>query len=471
MRHPSPCAWRVIPVLAIPLLICAPAHAQEIRYEGKAVTLQQVVTELERQTGYEFIIQDPGKEAETARREVTLKNVSLASALTALAELYKCDFFSLEPSGFRVIPPSKPEGKEIEVGPLRLRTTPPYPAVEPSPMTVQVSLLFTGPEEQVERIARLGPDIRVLDNFGRSMLPDSTAVLRGTSAPRVKLGEYRQRLHLTLPDERSVRVRTLAGSLQLFRKITPVRVEFPLQGEETSGSDSREGVQVRLESARWNGSDLRGSTRVSWPESIDVVGRGISRNEIPYVVDEKGRVYRSFAPRYTRSREAGTRVLEQSFHFEDLEARPVKIGYELWVKEDPSDALPFRLNNLALPEPAEPAIRPEQRPFFAAEGGAVTLKVLDRAGKAIEGEVTLGVARKSATGASAWRWIEVITQPDGTVKLDHLQPGVYRITRLFRAAPGSKALTDQRGPIEVTVVAKKDVALPVLKVPIASPQD
>src|SRR6185436_8299632 len=95
----------------------------------------------------------------------------------------------------------------------------------------------------------------------------------------------------------------IAGSLTLYRKLTPLRVEFSLENLDSPQKLEREGVEAHLDSAAWKGKTLTGTARIGWPERLEVVARGISRNIFPYVVDERGRVYRDFSPKPARPRD------------------------------------------------------------------------------------------------------------------------------------------------------------------------
>lgn len=443
-----------------------PGAAQTVTFSGKMVHLADVLAHLEKVTGYEFLAQGLGTEIETARKDLDLRDVRLVQALQAVSRAYNVDFFSLDSTGFRVIPLKPDEDKETPAGPFRARVTPPSPTGEAS--TLSMALRITAPEErQVESISHLGPDFRIVDNFGRT-LADAPSP-RSLSGARVQLLEYRQRLLLTLPDQRAVRIRSIRGSLVCFRKVTPLRAEFPLQAGTQSQKHQEGGADFEVVSTARTGRNLTVVSRVVSPRSLDVVGQGISREVRPYLVDDQGHVYRHFTSRIEASSEGDRVIREQSSRFERLPDRPMRLVFEVWAREDPSETVPFRLAGQPLPGRDTPEARPEQRPFYHKGGGTLTLQVLDSQGRPFEGEVTLGVARK--TGPTAVRWLEVVTDAGGKVKLDSFAPGVYRITRLFRPSPGAKALTDGRGPVEVTVPAGKEVTLPPLKVPLAGPAD
>jgi hypothetical protein len=441
-----------------------PAAAQDITYEASGVTLREALAQFAVRTGYDFSAGDLGPEIEGRRRDLALKGVPLARALKSVGELWNCEFFSLDTGSFRAIPLKAPDRPPTPAPPFRVSASPPYGNTQSRSMTL--ALMFAGEDEEtVERIARLGPDLRVLDNFGRSVLPPDEAPTRGTTAPRVKLLEYRHRLQLTVPDDRAVRLRSISGSLVLYRKLTPVRLEFTLPDPSSGDAQSlnRSGLAFDLQNPRWDGKNFTAVVQMQWPTTLEVSGRGVSRHVLPYLIDQRGRAYRELSPRTTRRAVEGHSAQTHELRFDGVQAPPAALVYDVWVKEDATEQVPFRLAGVPMPDRA-PAERPEQRPFYQADaGGVLTLRVTDRDGRPLEGEVTLGLARRTGAAFGPIRWLEVVTEADGSLRVSNVQPGVYRVTRLFRPAPGAKAAGDGRPPVEVTVVRGRETALPVLR--------
>jgi hypothetical protein len=225
-----------------------------------------------------------------------------------------------------------------------------------------------------------------------------------------------------------------------------------------------------LEKVAAEGPELSATTRLSWANSIDVVGRGISRKVLPYLVDDQGRVYREFSPRTTLTKDGGEVRTEQHSLFSELAGKPVRLVYEVWVREEPSGRLPFKVIGLPLPGRELPETNAASRAFYAEKGGALKFRILDRGGRPVEGEVSLGLIRKEANGWGSPRWMELLTDPQGWVVIDHLQPGVYRLKRRFRLAPGATSYAEGTPP-EVTIRAGKEAAIPTFKLPIAAPPE
>lgn len=455
---------------ALLVFSCAtgPAAAQAVTVDAKAATIGEITSQLERQTGYEFRV-SVGRDAENVRHEVHWKDTPLAAAVADLMRLFTCEVFSIDSEGFYVIPVQKEKKplRETPVGNYQLRLAEPS-RVEGEPTALQMTLMFTAPdEEQMEAIAGLGPDFRVLDNFGRSLTEPAPRGIQGTAAIRVRLAEYWHRLQLAQTDGNAVRIRSLSGSLVLYRKVTPVRVEIPIDPEKLPQEVKQQGITFRLETAMSGGKEHNFTTRISWPEPVRVVGRGISRTPLPYLVDSTGHVYRDSSGAQPR-KEADSSEWEQRVRFEEVEGKPVKLVYDVLVKEDPSRTLPFRVASIPLPTAQETRFKPEQRPFYDQAGGTVSLSVTDRNDRPMEGAVSLGLSRKTDRGWGPVRWIEVITEADGKVRVDHVQPGTYRVSRSFRAEPTARRIEASGRPLEITLAAGKESRLPVFKLPLTA---
>lgn len=454
------------------LLAAAAARAQTVTLSGKNLTLTQVLAQLERSTGYEFIPQGLAPDVANTPREVELRDLPVPEALSVLGATFKCDFFSLEPTGFRVLPlrTEEEKGVEITAGEYRIRLQEPTANVQPINSLLLPVTVSAPTEEKIERIAYFGPELKVTDNFGRALYSQSAPPARGTQAARTRLLDYFQRFELSLPDTRSSRIRTFRGTLTLYRKVVPIRVEFPLEASSApSAAQEREGVTIALDKGLWSGRTFLATTRVEWPDGVEVVNRGLYRTPMPYVVDSKGDLHRPTTPRSSHSREGARRVTEQTLKFQELPERPQKLVYELWVKSDASERVPFRAGPIPLPASATPGPDPEQRPLYDPKGGSLVLKVVGLGGKPLEGEVTLGLVRK--TGGGGTRWLDVSTDPEGVARLEQLAPGAYRVTRLFRTAPGARAIGDGKAAVEVVVTAGKSVSLPPLRLKLAPPED
>jgi hypothetical protein len=456
-------------VLLLGALSPTPAAAQSITLSAKGLTLEQIGERLARQTGYVFSV-SVGKDAEKTLHDVNWKGVSLATAIAELSKIYKCEFFCIDSERFYVIPAQKQEAKELPVGPYLLRYGGPE-GEEGEANALRMTLMFTAPDDdRMEAIAGLGPDLRVIDNFGRLMTQPVPGGIQSTSAIRVRLAEYWQRLQLSQKDSNAVRIRSLSGSLVLYRKVTPLRLELPIDPESLPREAEGHGLTARLEKLTLEPKTLTANLKLAWPEGARVVGRGISRTPLPFLVDDTGRVYRDAGGAQPR-RESGSAGWEHRVRFEEVEGKPMKLVYDVLVKEQPDQTIPFRLAAIPLPTRGMPRFKPERRPFYTATGGKLGFSVVDKSGRSVEGEVSLGMARKTDTGWSGLRWIEMITEADGSVKLDHLEPGTYRISRSFRFDPQGKRIKVAGPPVEVVIAEGKEARIAPLRLPVAAPPE
>ncbi|HEU4754056.1 MAG TPA: hypothetical protein VFU47_13180, partial [Armatimonadota bacterium] len=274
------------PAALLLTLLAAPAPAQDLSLDLRSATLGQAGEQLQRQTGYDFTI-SAAKGLLAARRSYTCKDRPLAGVIQDLQKLFNCDFLSATPGGFFITDPPKPEGPESEAGGYRIRVG--RIAETRDPTEMQLTLVVTAPdEERMEAIAGLGKELRILDNFSRHMVPPVASDIRTTSAARARLNEYWQRFELSLPDGRSSRIRSIAGTLVLYRGLTPLRFELPLDGPEEARSRAKDGIEAHLDRAVQLGKEVGVAARLSYADELHVVGRGITRTPMPYLVDENG---------------------------------------------------------------------------------------------------------------------------------------------------------------------------------------
>lgn len=438
------------------------ARAQDVALAEKESTLRDVTEQLQRQTGYEFHLA-LNKELEEARHPVSARRASLAATLSELGALFHCDFFSLDASGFYVVATPKPDEVETKAGPYRLRVGPVGSTDQPG--VLQLTLQFSGTEDSTEAIAGLDK-LQIQDNFGRSLLPVSQT-LRTTTGTRVRLNEYWQRIPLFLKDDRAVRLRVVRGNVVLYRKVSPLQLEFPVESGAPPVSRTQSGLEFRVDKVEEQNGRWSLDTRLTWKKEQLVMGQGLSRTPQPYLVDAQGRVYRDVAARLARFRDSnGDPVVEEHLRFGDLGAKPARLVYEVYLKEDPAITVPFRLGPLPLPAAESTGSRAE-RPFYDGEnGGTLLFSVVDRDGKPAEGEVSLGLSLKDEHGWSGIRWLDEVTDADGRVKLEHLRPGTYRVTRVFRLDPALPPVSVGRTPIEIEVQAKAEATLAPLRIPV-----
>ncbi len=446
-------------------LAATPAAAQSVSIHGKGLTLREVTDRLSSQSGYPFYVNGDEKLGDQ-KHDVDWKALSLSRALTECGNLYRCDFYSIDTRGINVIPrQAEAAVRETTLGPYRLRVSPIVPTSEDPGVMHLTMILSAKDDEEVESLASLEGDIKVKDNFGRDLLPPTERFVLGLPQIRVRLTEYWLRLALTPADSRSVRVRSVTGTLLRYRSVKLLRFEFPLNDPAKPAQGHvqvQNGVEFRIDRAAQAGRLMNVTTSYQWSKSKTVVGRGLSRSPEPYLVDDLGKVYRDTDPRRSTIGDGnGNLITEQVLGFGPVAGKPVKLVYEVFLKEDPAPAYPFRLENIPLPTAMRAVKKP---PFYEKEGATMVLKALGQEGNPLEGEMALALSRKQGAGWSGWHWFDRVTEPDGSLKVANLRPGVYRLRLQFRPDPSaSPARLAEGPPAEMTLTVGKEVILPPLR--------
>lgn len=466
-RHPTR-GGVVLLALWLALGVGLPApRAQRLTVQLKDATVLQAVFYLFRQTGYQFQLRVP-EELTMVHRDLDLHDVTLARGVAEIEAAFGCEFQSKDSQGFLVVAARKRETPETVVGEFRARVLP--PELNEGVRTVDVTLVFVPADaDRTEAIAGLAEGTRATDSFHRPVSISGGHGIQTTVAARPRLTEYHQHLTLLPRDARAPRLRSLDGTLILFRKVTPLKVELPLGGETPPPATPAPGVEVRLTRFSSTADGYQAQTRLEWAEERTVIGAGISRTPTAYLIDSTGRTYRDPAISTRRTRVGGGRATrEQTFKFEGVAGKPVKLVYDLLLKEDPTLKVPFHLTDIPLPADNLGA---QKNPFYDAMGASLAFTVEDRDGRAMEGVVSLRLERKSVDGWSGPRWMEVVSAVDGKVRVEHLQPGTYRITRGFRQDPAHAALGETAAPAVVTFTSGKELLLPPLKLAIRAPEE
>ena len=453
-------------------LAALPSQAQSITARFRQSTLNDVTERLTPLLGYQFRLV-VGRETEELRRDFDWKDASLGRVLDEMGTAYGCEFYSIDATGFQVIGRSNRSEPETRAGEYRVRMASIAPASEDG--QIRATLRCYAPDEAgAEAVVGLGPDFRAVDNFGRTLEAQDLEGVRSSSATRGRLLEFAQTVFLRLRDQRAVRLRSVQGSLLLYSRVTPVHFEFPLEapGSEVRSvpAQSQAGVEARVSRWRRQGNVVYVEARLAWQPAVNLVGRGVSRAPVPYLVDRQGNVFRDYSPIPTRVRTLeGLRVAEQSLRFEGLSEDPARLVYDLMSRSEPGRTVPFQFSALALPETETTDSRSDHRALYDEKGGAVVFAVQEAAGKAVEGEVGISLAPRTADGWGGRRWMDVVTDSQGRVRLEHVRPGIYRVLRLFRFDPVAPPAPRGGGEIEVTVTAGRDTTLPALRLPIPAP--
>lgn len=145
-----------------------------------------------------------------------------------------------------------------------------------------------------------------------------------------------------------------------------------------------------------------------------------------------------------------------------------------WVeKSQPHYLLSFRLNEIPIPPdlpspPGMPAPRPgeEPHPYFRKGGGELVSRIVQDGKPVSGGSLDLGLEAKAAGGWNAVRWITLPVDDRGTARLTNLQPGAYRIRRVYHSDAGAhdRRLARPNDTATAEVRAGQTVMLPPLVV-------
>jgi hypothetical protein len=166
----------------------------------------------------------------------------------------------------------------------------------------------------------------------------------------------------------------------------------------------------------------------------------------------------------------------------------VKIVVQLEEKAKPEKLLTFRMEQIPLPPegvpdaPAPPAARPAPRPVvipppaarvppaeraYYQKGGAVlTSRTIQADRPAGEGTLAVGLSVKENGEWSGIRWIDVPVDGSGVARLADLQPGTYRLLRIYRPKeppPAGSPGHWENAELQVELVSGKETAPPPLR--------
>lgn len=306
--------------------------------------------------------------------------------------------------------------------------------------------------------------------------------------------EWSDGISLSGPHPRARNLAWLEGDLMVYRVHRRHRVEIPLAAAGEPAVAELGGVRIEVMEFEPGGladgglaaGDARLVARITLlpgsPISWDMGWLGTA-----LLVGASGKVYRSSgggggggggssrAYRY-----------EYEWKYAPLPEPAVKALFYLPEKDDAVRLFSFRMENIPLPDdaavlaqpPPAPAApnrvvpppplsrRREAQPYFASGGGILLTKVELAGAPAPEGTLSLGLSRRDGTEWSGIRWVEVDVDKDGRARLEDLQPGTYRLLRVYRPAaavklPGPGRWTNDEIRIEVT--AGKEAAVPPLQ--------
>lgn len=194
--------------------------------------------------------------------------------------------------------------------------------------------------------------------------------------------------------------------------------------------------------------------------------RSSRSNATPFAVGASGKLYRSQSTGgFSSWSNNGIQGTDTTLIFPGMEEPVVKLVWDTVQKEDPVKLFTFRLTDIPLPAGAglpvplpnrKPQLRPlpaDARPFFDADGGTLTTRVVIAGKPVTEGTLALGLAEKNG---GSFRWVNVDIQPDGTARLENLKPGAYRLMRVYRPKAGAPTGPGRWTDAELTVQITAD---------------
>jgi hypothetical protein len=338
------------------------------------------------------------------------------------------------------------------------------------------------------------------DDLGNLIVADERRTYRDGSGQYPD--EWTGTASLTIPHPKAKRLVWVEGDLMVYKHLRPVRVELPLpaagksvrrevddvilvvSGYEPTPREEEGGNLEGFPAAPGAGAEpeeefsLR--VRLFAPDDASVRPRG-GANDFwsarPVVLGESGRGYSPQNINPSSWSAAGGRVIDMRCSFRMAE-KPVRVLFDLAEKSTPERLVSFRLANIPLPPspryvaarrpnppPPDPVPAGPERPFYQAGGATLVNRVQigDRAAR--DGALQLGLAARQGDGWGPTRWLTVDLDRTGAARLEDLQPGSYRLLRLYRPAGTAAPPPGRWDNAELTVelTAGKETTPPLLR--------
>lgn len=405
------------------------ARAQSVALDLKDVTLNEALSAVRAQSGYDFTVERI-PDAGTRKQSLQLERAGLAEALREVGARFGCRFRPLDAATLIAEPTAASPATAATAGPYRLGIEDPG-AVTGSPMALQLTV---GAEKATRLAAIQGiVKLRAVDRFGRSLLAEAPTRPVGSSS-RSGLGEWRAVIPVLLPGGSKPRLRLLDGTLRAYDQVDAVHLELPL-AEGENGPRVVEGpVEAQLAGFYGLGDVWTAEVRLACPRERSLAGQLVVGNLAPALVDRRGRVYRTVAVEQDDQQESGGKAVRTfRWRYERVGSQPTRLAFDLYARGGKVREYPFAVRDLPLPGSGEPDPLEE---FADDGGGAIVLSARGAAGPKA-GTLTVGLARQSGSGWSAWRWLDVVTDEHGRAQLEGLAEGRYRVLRAWQGASPS----------------------------------
>jgi hypothetical protein len=270
----------------------------------------------------------------------------------------------------------------------------------------------------------------------------------------------------------ATQLRGLHGELILYPQARIARFEFPLTAKAPLVRES-DRVKVTLREIRGRDDNLSLSFRMEWPAGTSVTRPNPENAYGVYAVGKGGTPVLPNTGGINVSQPGAPPFREIYCGFSDLKEKPSKVVVEALVRSGATERLPFTLPDIPLPIAAggQTGNLPDDLPplpdlpgaLAVENGGSLTFTAAPRAGAPAQ-RVWIGLSRREGSDWGPWRWLDSQPDRDGTVRLNGIREGHYRVARGWIPAgalrrPDSTLVT---GAVEVDVSGGKVTRLPAL---------
>jgi len=277
----------------------------------------------------------------------------------------------------------------------------------------------------------------------------------------------------------------LEGELMVYSVFSSHSLELPTAGVALPIRGKLAGTSLELVRIDAPNTDA-GSIRERGPTVITRLHTPVEEGEVfpdrnrqirVALVGASGTIYPGRAGNTAARSQDGQAIQEMETQFPPIPEAISKIVYRTIEKREPRRLVSFRFENIPIP-PADilpPAValpvplgfkQPANGPFSVEGGVNLQLRTELKGRPAPPGMLSVGLARREATGWSSIRWQETEVELGGVSRLRGLQPGKYRLLRSYRPQiavdPGGDGHWDG-GELEIEVAAGKEPALAPLR--------
>jgi hypothetical protein len=467
MRLKSAPRTVLLAAIAIGLLnAAATGWAQLITLDAKDMPVQDVIAELQKQTGLEFgVYTHPRADEPVPKLTASFHDMPLKRALEVISQQTGFVFSRIGPTQFHVFqrPPQPDTAPTVEVDGYRIAvrslaftlgsqefgpspTALTLPATAAPSMTVDLDV--DAPTDLAgARVAGLADDLQVKDATGRVLEPTKVDALGHVNVFYFSFRDpalLRCKWDVAFP---SLEARTIeiSGGLVLWRQCDEVMLELPWgePGEKAEANGvSVTGVTYEADEQ----GNCRATVSASIPQPNLPLGQALPRISLPgifgWAVWPSGRLTAVYMAPGGLDVGLGYPFTLSLKRPEGEEGAPEKLRVRAYAnKGDPTLRLPFTITGIPLPDFPEWArglTRPPaqgkqgdtgEHPFWAQGDRAGRLEVQVRVGeRSVQGPLVLPVSaavRNQDGSCGEWQNWEAVVDAQGHVLIDNLEPGAY----------------------------------------------